>query len=776
MSHQYRTIGDTVYFYFAANDTSGSGGDGATPLFDVREAGALASDPPLLSGTPTLLTNVGYPAGCYEVAVAATVVNGFAANDTFAVFCTLAIDTQNPVGFVGSCTLSAVPSNVVELGNSTQSATDLKDFADAGYDPATNKVEGVKLVDTTTTNTDMRGTDNAALASVATEVRLSELDAATTGKMANQVDIIQTDTTTDLPALISALNDLSSAEVAAELATYDSPTYTELRNFIMVLARSDAAIATDLASTLSAINANLGSGVGSFTNTTDATQAIGDKVALDSTVAKEATLTPKASQTSVDTVTTHLTDLKGTGFVKDTHSMPQCLTATGFSTFDATTDSVIVGTNNDKTNYTLAQAFPPNFANMIITPGGAVDALVQGFLNTLLTEVTAGRIAGNFDTFFENSDAATAKVVDDVGVAGSGLTQQQVRDAMKLAPTVGTPAAGSVDEHLDDILADTNELQADDVPTLIATAQSDLNILTGVDGVVLATSQPNYAPNTTTPPTVAQIADGVWDEPIATHLGVGSTGEALNSAGSSGDPWTTQLPGTYGAGSAGNIIGNLNDFDPTTQQVIVATNNDKNGYTISGVKQTLDQMNDVSAAQVVDEWESQSQLDPTGFHVNVMEVNSLPEDIATESKQDILTANVAALNDLSTADIDARLAAYGAPTLTQLTSAFTEIKGAGWTVADTLEAIQNAVTVVNTSVSALNDISVNDILTTAMTEDYVVGDGAVNIIQAFYEILASLSEHSYSGTQAIFKKRDGVTTAYTGTMDDAVNPTSITRN
>jgi hypothetical protein len=57
-----------------------------------------------------------------------------------------------------------VEGNLVQMGGVVQSATDLKDFADAGYDPATNKVEGVKTVDTTTTNTDMRGTDNALLA------------------------------------------------------------------------------------------------------------------------------------------------------------------------------------------------------------------------------------------------------------------------------------------------------------------------------------------------------------------------------------------------------------------------------------------------------------------------------------------------------------------------------------------------------------------------------------------------------------------------------------
>lgn len=93
--------------------------------------------------------------------------------------------------------------DAVQLAGTTQDATDLADFAAAGYDPATNKVQGVVLVDTTTANTDMRGTDGAALASVCTEARLSELDAGTAGKAANQIDVIQSDTTTDIPALLA---------------------------------------------------------------------------------------------------------------------------------------------------------------------------------------------------------------------------------------------------------------------------------------------------------------------------------------------------------------------------------------------------------------------------------------------------------------------------------------------------------------------------------------------------------------------------------------------
>lgn len=55
-------------------------------------------------------------------------------------------------------TVAGVPEvDLTHIGGATQSATDLKDFADAGYDPATNKVEGVKLSDAITANNDKTG-------------------------------------------------------------------------------------------------------------------------------------------------------------------------------------------------------------------------------------------------------------------------------------------------------------------------------------------------------------------------------------------------------------------------------------------------------------------------------------------------------------------------------------------------------------------------------------------------------------------------------------------
>ena len=113
--HQYATLEDTVYFGFASNATSGSADDGATPLFDVRLGGAAASAAPVLSGTPTLLTHANYSAGCYEVAVAATAANGFAAGSTYLVFVTLTVDSQTPAAMVGSFTLAPVPADLQKI-------------------------------------------------------------------------------------------------------------------------------------------------------------------------------------------------------------------------------------------------------------------------------------------------------------------------------------------------------------------------------------------------------------------------------------------------------------------------------------------------------------------------------------------------------------------------------------------------------------------------------------------------------------------------------------
>lgn len=106
------------------------------------------------------------------------------------------------------CGSDVLQADLTQMGGVAQSATDLKDFADAGYDPSTNKVQGVVLTDTCTTNTDMRGTDSAALASVCTETRLAELDAA---NLPTDVDSILVDTGTTLDGKINTIDTVVDA-------------------------------------------------------------------------------------------------------------------------------------------------------------------------------------------------------------------------------------------------------------------------------------------------------------------------------------------------------------------------------------------------------------------------------------------------------------------------------------------------------------------------------------------------------------------------------------
>ncbi|MCV5968722.1 hypothetical protein, partial [Lactococcus petauri] len=52
-------------------------------------------------------------------------------------------------------------------------------------------------------------------------------------------------------------------------------------------------------------------------------------------------------------------------------------------------------------------------------------------------------------------------------------------------------------------------------------------------------------------------AAAVWGALATAINDPGTAGAALLAAGSAGDPWTTPLPGSYAAGSAGALVGAL---------------------------------------------------------------------------------------------------------------------------------------------------------------------------------------------------------------------------
>lgn len=149
---------------------------------------------------------------------------------------------------------------------------------------------------------------------------------------------------------------------------------------------------------------------------------------------------------------------------------------------------------------------------------------------------------------------------------------------------------------------------------------------------------PNATLASTTNITAARLGttglNDILDTTLSGHTTGGTVGGALNSASSAGDPWNTALPGAYASGTAGNIIGNRIDAAITSRlapatagrtlvvdaagladanvvklgpsgsgtaqtardigaSVIVGTNNDKTGYSVSALSN-----NTITAASI----------------------------------------------------------------------------------------------------------------------------------------------------------------------------------
>lgn len=225
---------------------------------------------------------------------------------------------------------------------------------------------------------------------------------------------------------------------------------------------------------------------------------------------------------------------------------------------------------------------------------GAAPPTVGSVFHELMTKT-----AGSF-TYDQATDALEA-IRDNMGTAQTGDAYARL----------GAPAGASVSADIAAVksdtaatLADTNELQTDwanggrldnildarasqtSVDDLPTNAELATALGTADDATLAAIAALND-------PSAADIADAVWEEAIADHSGtVGSTAEALSAAGSAGDPWTTALPGAYGAGTAGKIVGdNLNaTVSSRATQTSVDTIDDFVDIEVAAIKAKTDQL------------------------------------------------------------------------------------------------------------------------------------------------------------------------------------------
>lgn len=153
------------------------------------------------------------------------------------------LDVATPVFTAASVNQSG---DVFALDLPTNTELEARTIPAANYLVEGDTLARVTLVDTCTTNTDMRGTNAAALASVCTETRLAELDAA---NIPADIDGIKSKTT-NLPSdpadqsAVEAAITAATSPLATAVAVADLPTNSELTT---ALAAADDAVLAAIA-------------------------------------------------------------------------------------------------------------------------------------------------------------------------------------------------------------------------------------------------------------------------------------------------------------------------------------------------------------------------------------------------------------------------------------------------------------------------------------------------------------------------------------------------
>jgi len=290
---------------------------------------------------------------------------------------------------------------------------------------------------------------------------------------------------------------------------------------------------------------------------------------------------------------------------------------------------------------------------------------------------------------------------------------------------------------IDDILADTNELQGDwedggrldllldAIPTTAmrgtdsaATASALATVDSNVDAILVDTG-------TTLPARFAGVEG-------ATFSSSTDSLEAIRDRGDSA--WTT------GAGGS----------SPTVEQI----------------RTEMDDNSTQLAAIVADTGELQTNQ---GSWATVT-------GHATEAKQDIIDTNVDAIL-VDTNELQSDWTNGGRlDLLIDAIKAVTDALPDNGALNDLASILTDTGTTIPAQIDALDDVTASEILTTALTESYSADGAAPTLSQSLFLIQQFLFERAVSGTTTTIKKLDGSTTAATLTLNDGTTPTSITRS
>ena len=392
---------------------------------------------------------------------------------------------------------------------------------------------------------------------------------------------------------------------------------------------------------------------------------------------------------------------------------------TDIATVDTVVDAILVDTNELQTNQ----------GNFATATGFATPADVTAAVAPLATQASVDVIDGNVDAILVDTNELQTNQ-GNFATATGFATPADVTSAV--APLATQTSVDVIDGNVDAILADTNELQTNqgnfatatgfatpaDVPTVgqIADAVWDEPIADhGTAGSFGAQLQGSLSVD------VSAIADAVWDEAIADHQSVGSTGLVLNSVlADTNELQTNQgnfatatgfaTPADVTAAVAPLATQTSVDVVDANVDAILADTNELQTNAAAGQYNSADVSGLPTAAEIADAvWDEN-----LGAHAVV---GSTGEALNTASSgatdlTPVLTA-ISNLNDLSAAEVNAQvdgaLADYDGPTNAEMTAAF----------------------------AALNDISASDVyteFTTGSNEDAFKADVSSLVTSAELDI------------------------------------------
>lgn len=483
------------------------------------------------------------------------------------------------------------------------------------------------------------------------------------------------------------------------------------------------------------------------------------------------TLNTNVSSILTDTGTTldnHLTDIKGTGFVKDTHSLVDIEAyvdliddgTSGLAKIATDTAAVLVDTADMQPKLGTPAADIAADIAAVKVDSAAILTDTGTTLDTKLNDIqgaTFNTATDSLEAIRDRGDAAWT-----TGAGGSDrLLMVDTTIATLATQTSFTLTAGSTDDDA----YNNCTIVVEDVSTSTQKAVGMVLDYTGSTKTI--TLKEALAFTIATTDKVYILAENALKSTVANRqLDVTATGAAGIDWGNIENPTTAvDLSGT-----------DIQLVDTTT------TNTDMRGTdnaalasaltTHDGKLDTVDSNVDAILVDTAEIGAAGAGLTALATQASVDTVDSNVDAILVDTGTTLPATLGTPVADLAT-DI------AGIQTDTTAIVADTNEIQTDWTNGGRLDLIIDELTTQGdtneTAIGALNDIAVADILTTQMTESYAADGVAPTLTQAVMLIQQILNEFAIAGTTLTVKKLDKTTTAATFTLDDGTTPTSLTR-